>query len=513
MLRCKKEIATLLTLVLLTQNCNILFYNNVFANEKNTEIIANDDVSTTEDNSEENKSFGYDDIVYDLTINTWDNLNPSEDSKEALEKLLNNSTVNKGVEISQDTLKNYKYSDSVEDAILGIETAINVSKEMDTEEMVLTCLLKASGFIKEMGASATNEDMKHMGKGSRAYNIVVSLRNALYARKNSEQKIETLQNIAYSTYDGFVKNAKSIDYVEYILIDCLMRYNNNSNVNIASMNECYEELYRRYINMLNNFVMYADYDLTEVELPPLYSDGYTAESINLNMGYSFEYKAVGNKCLYVQTTYLNDKIIEKKESEVEKADYAYCGIDDYTIYPDDTDNPNTGIVVDYDYIYGNQNEDSDKYVYYTITKNENTPYYYNSGIKTTEDGELSFNQLRDSIYQMSIKLKGKSIDTNEKSLFIFEGKPLVIHDRAEDLFTQYEVESILDEFETIGLKIDTQVSNGSYVSASEDSSQTTEISQDNADTESKENSNDSESDTNSKENSNDASKENSDSKS
>lgn len=164
------------------------------------------------------------------------------------------------------------------------------------------------------------------------------------------------------------------------------------------------------------------------------------------------YKAIGNECYKVTELIKNGATTEVEKVLVDKSEYAYCGIYDYSDFGDGYSSGHVDI--DEDYINSNQNEASNYFVYYTVTKHENAPYYYNTGIRADAlNKSLSFNQLKDSFYQLAIKNKSFTTDGNDKSLYIFNGKPVVLKKTIDDTYAQNDIDRLLRPFDSLGIKI------------------------------------------------------------
>ena len=116
------------------------------------------------------------------------------------------------------------------------------------------------------------------------------------------------------------------------------------------------------------------------------------------------YKKIDNKCYKVTELTKNGNTTEVERKIVDKSEYVYCGIYDYVDFGDGYASGH--IVIDEEYINTNQNELSSYYAYYTVTNNEEAPYYYNTGIRADANSKtVSYNQLKDIFYHLAIKNK------------------------------------------------------------------------------------------------------------
>ena len=91
-------------------------------------------------------------------------------------------------------------------------------------------------------------------------------------------------------------------------------------------------------------------------------------------------------------------------------------------------------------------------LHFSLNKSGSNPYYYDSGIKVSNDGTVSYTQLRDVLNQIAIKSGGYLIEDTSKLLFISEGKPLVVRDK-ESEYNEEEVSNLLNSFKELDLTI------------------------------------------------------------
>ena len=89
---------------------------------------------------------------------------------------------------------------------------------------------------------------------------------------------------------------------------------------------------------------------------------------------------------------------------------------------------------------------------FTINAKDEKPFYYDSGIKASSKKTVTYNQLKDVLTQISLKVNGNLIEDKDKLLFIAEGKPLVLLDNKKE-YSQEDVSNLLNSFENIKLNI------------------------------------------------------------
>lgn len=164
-----------------------------------------------------------------------------------------------------------------------------------------------------------------------------------------------------------------------------------------------------------------------------------------------KYKKENNNCYKVRETYIGGKLVKEEKEMVPKTEYVKCGIYDYFDFGNNVVMPS--VEVDDEHLYNNQNEDSNEYVYYTVSKNNKNPYYFNTGIRVDKyNKSLTYNQVIDVFYQIAVKQEDFNIKDNDKSLFVIEGIPIVFNSII-DVYSEQYINSILSVFNNIGIKI------------------------------------------------------------
>ena len=380
---------------------------------------------------------------------------------------------------------NYGCSASLNEILSKIETYLNEYK--NTKNIV--SLDSSIELFESIAVNYKESDYYCIESESRTYNLFIELRKSIYEIENTSTKAGYLSKLSKKIIFGWRKNKESKVFVDRYFVEGILEYNqNNGNQSTVITNEL-KYLYECYIHILDNEkensnseelpIKKEDYNpAPEVEPPDVIVNEniFNSGDVIINNGdvntevldesfYSYydTYKKVGNTCILVTTKYKDGLSFEQVEKPLPKKEYINCGIYDY-IFEDfsgvdenngggsDGYNSDVDVEIDEEYINSDQNEDSEMYVFYTTTKNGLNPYYYNSGIRTTLEGVVSYNQLKDILYQVAIKTKGFSTDTNEKSLSIIEGKPIVISSQ-KDNYSKEEVEDLLSKFKTVGLKV------------------------------------------------------------
>lgn len=179
---------------------------------------------------------------------------------------------------------------------------------------------------------------------------------------------------------------------------------------------------------------------------------------NNNIITTENFKRIGKYCYKIITKYnLSGKKIGTKKILLSSKDKGFCGIYDNEVIDGDSWNKNhngdTALDVWNSLSQNEINKLSTYSIYFTINKQEENSYFYDSGIRVSEDMTATYSQIRDALIQLSLKTNAFLIEDDDKLLFIAEGKPLVIKNKKND-FSKTEIESLLKSFKNISLKVD-----------------------------------------------------------
>lgn len=214
---------------------------------------------------------------------------------------------------------------------------------------------------------------------------------------------------------------------------------------------------------------------TSPELPPVNDDVVTPDDDDINYpndgedsnggngqeGYNIteEYVANGNSCHKITTKYdFAGNELSKNEVILPSSDKGLCNIFDYEVIDGSVwnENNNGDIALDvWESLGLNElNKLSNYSIHFSINKNNEKPYFYDSGIRLSTNMTATYTQLKDVLNQIALKTNGYVIEDTGKLLFIAEGKPLVVKDK-KDEYSKIEIESLLNSFSNIGMKVDT----------------------------------------------------------
>ena len=308
--------------------------------------------------------------------------------------------------------------------------------------------------------------------------IYYNIRDEVYTLEDEELKSSMIIYLGENLFLGWRK-FKMIDiYGGKYLVRDLVDYNKDKVSKAQSRLEYLKFLY-------NYFLEHPDYDYESDEIPiidtnktpqsptinpPEVEEDNTNSSDSINNGNSSsekndevdnnkhiikgsftEYEKRNNKCYEVEYEYNNEETVVKSELLLPKDEYVKCGI--YTYIHEAYAENNFEAIIDRDYLENDQNIFSKNTLHYTINKESKYPYYFNTFIKTSIDNDsVSYNQLKDAMYQLAIKANGVYIVSNDKQLTILDGKPIVLDSKKSE-YSKEEVESMMDDFLNFGFKI------------------------------------------------------------
>lgn len=169
------------------------------------------------------------------------------------------------------------------------------------------------------------------------------------------------------------------------------------------------------------------------------------------------YEKVGSNCYKVTNDIDNyGNIIKSNRELASKSEYVLCGIFDNIDFGGISNlytNTKLNGLVSWNYLTSDQNITSPYTVQYSINSNDDMCYFYDTGIRTTINRTISYEQMRDVLYQISIKSNGYFVDDSDKCLGIVSGKPIVIY-REKDQYSMVDFDDMFKECENISVKID-----------------------------------------------------------
>lgn len=192
-------------------------------------------------------------------------------------------------------------------------------------------------------------------------------------------------------------------------------------------------------------------------------------SINYDGDYfiseSTDFKKINNECYKIVYRYdSNGVLIATTDEKLDVFYNSFCGIGQESDIKLEDWNDNHGSRNNLeDEIWGalednNKNEDSNRTLQFTLDKNQENPYYYDTGLKVSLDDTTTFNQIKSLLNQIAIKAKGYMVNDKDKALIIVDGTP-VVSIKKDTEYTSDDLKEMFAPLEKINIKIDTIKSN------------------------------------------------------
>lgn len=187
-----------------------------------------------------------------------------------------------------------------------------------------------------------------------------------------------------------------------------------------------------------------------IEVPPTYP--YPEAEINNQL---IEYEKEGDNYYKVTKIYdENNNLIKVVREKATEDEYVYFGNYDYIDFGGGVSS-NLSIEDNYSnwkYINETQNPESNMTIQYTLNRDTETPYYFDTGIRVSLDDTVSYEQLRDVLYQVSIKSGGYFVEDRDKMLSIVEGRPIVVK-KTKATYSKSDVDNVFKEFKKVEIRI------------------------------------------------------------
>lgn len=369
---------------------------------------------------------------------------------------------------------------SFDELIAQIKSNLDLYKK-NNDLIHLQKAIEVFGEIPKTSESLTNDIVKN---SEDLKNLFETIKLCCYSLDSESNKNYYVQMFAEKIFLGWKYDKNIVYYKDTFLISGLVNYNKDKLSNIQSRLDYLEYVTNYYIEYGDPYpehetipeISLPETPLPEVPLPDkdenngnsgennssdsnnnnINNDNSDVSKPNINIDNIYnsviKFEESGGKCYKVEETYNNGIKVASKKILANKSDYVQCSIYDYVNFGSNIVSP--VVEVDKEYIQNNQNTNSDYYIYYTITKTDKTPYYFNSGIRARiEDMTISYNQLSDVLYQIAIKKEAFNVKSNTKSLFVINGKPIVLNKNKQSDYTNTDIENILNNYPDLGVKI------------------------------------------------------------
>lgn len=104
------------------------------------------------------------------------------------------------------------------------------------------------------------------------------------------------------------------------------------------------------------------------------------------------------------------------------------------------------------YILEDQNEESKSTLQYTLEKQGDAPYYFDTGLRVNEKMNASYEQYRDVLYQIAVKSGGYVVEDDGRVLVVIDKKAIIVKDIQKE-YSEKEIESLFESFPNIDIRI------------------------------------------------------------
>jgi hypothetical protein len=180
-------------------------------------------------------------------------------------------------------------------------------------------------------------------------------------------------------------------------------------------------------------------------------------------GDTFKYIIERTTCYKITTDYMG----YETRKEVTGFELGFCPFNstgsgkgtDYGNYPGYyPGGTNTGN--GHEYSGGNINEvvkkESGITLQYTLNKNEDSLYFYDTGIRLSEENTVTYDQIKDAMYQLAIRSEGSFVKDSDKFLVLLEGQIFVIKNTNQEI-PMSEIENIFTDLNSEMRALDTRI--------------------------------------------------------
>lgn len=105
-----------------------------------------------------------------------------------------------------------------------------------------------------------------------------------------------------------------------------------------------------------------------------------------------------------------------------------------------------------DYLLQDQNQDSKFTIQYSLDKNGEKPYYFDTGLRVDKKMNASYEQYKDVLYQIAVKSNGYVVEDKGRVLVVIDKKPIIVKDIKKE-YSEREIESLFESFPNIDIRV------------------------------------------------------------
>lgn len=105
-----------------------------------------------------------------------------------------------------------------------------------------------------------------------------------------------------------------------------------------------------------------------------------------------------------------------------------------------------------DYLTEDQNVESEYTIQYSLDKQAESPYYFDTALRVDKNMNASYEQYKDVLYQIAVKSGGYVVEDNGRVLIVIDKKPIIVKD-VKKAYSEKEIESLFEAFPNIDIRI------------------------------------------------------------
>lgn len=176
-----------------------------------------------------------------------------------------------------------------------------------------------------------------------------------------------------------------------------------------------------------------------------------------SIGAGTEQVQIGDTWYEVTYSYKNGKVVQTGKKKLSKEAYPHL----YGYYPSSgsgssqasSENPFLNLdKAKLAYLTQDQNAESDFTIQYSLDKQSENPYYFDTGLRVDKDMNASYEQYKDVLYQIAVKSGGYVVEDNGRVLIVIDKKPIIVKD-IKKAYSEREIEALFEEFPNIDIRI------------------------------------------------------------
>lgn len=175
-------------------------------------------------------------------------------------------------------------------------------------------------------------------------------------------------------------------------------------------------------------------------------------------GAGAEQVQIGDAWYEVTYSYVNGKVVQTGKKKLSRESYPYLyGYSETSSKDNDSQasekNPFLAIgKTKLDYLTSDQNAESEYTIQYSLDKQSENPYYFDTGLRVDKNMNASYEQYKDVLYQIAVKSGGYVVEDSGRVLIVIDKKPILVKDIKKN-YSEKEIENLFEEFPNIDIRI------------------------------------------------------------